>query len=110
MSATPTAIERSKTVLMAATIAAALALLALFATSGPAASKDTTNKQAAEPTVVLVHGAWADASGWSGVIGRLQKDGYTVLAPANPLRSLSGDAGYIAGVLGQIEGPIVLVG
>src|SRR4051812_4642411 len=111
MPATTTAIERSKIGLITATIAAALALLALFATNGAAASsKDTANKQAAKPTIVLVHGAWADASGWSGVIDRLQKDGYTVLAPANPLRNLSEDAAYIAGVLAQIEGPIVLVG
>jgi pimeloyl-ACP methyl ester carboxylesterase len=110
MSTTTTAIERSKTFLVVATIAAALALLAVFATNGAAASSRDANRQGAKPTIVLVHGAWADASGWSGVIDRLQKDGYTVLAPANPLRSLSGDAAYIAGVLARIQGPIVLVG
>ena len=65
---------------------------------------------AAKPTIVLVHGAFADGSSWTGVITRLQHDGYNVIAPANPLRSLSGDSSYIAGVLAQIPGPIVLVG
>ncbi|MBO3086045.1 alpha/beta fold hydrolase [Cellulomonas fengjieae] len=62
------------------------------------------------PTVVLVHGAFADASGWSGVISRLTAAGYQTYAPANPLRSLSGDAAYIRAFLATIEGPVVLVG
>jgi len=62
------------------------------------------------PTVVLVHGAFADASGWGGVISRLQADGIAVMAPANPLRSVSGDAAYIASVVNQIPGPVLLVG
>ena len=61
-------------------------------------------------TIVLVHGAWADSSSWDGEISRLRADGYPVVAPANPLRTLSGDAAYIAGVLKTIKGPIVLVG
>ncbi len=62
------------------------------------------------PTVVLVHGAFADASGWAGVISRLQAEGISVMAPANPLRSVSGDAAYIASVVTQIPGPVLLVG
>jgi len=62
------------------------------------------------PTVVLVHGAFADASGWAGVISRLQAEGIPVMAPANPLRSVSGDAAYIASVVNQIPGPVLLVG
>jgi pimeloyl-ACP methyl ester carboxylesterase len=62
------------------------------------------------PTVVLVHGAFADASGWAGVIGLLQAAGLTVMAPANPLRGVSSDAAYIASVVGQISGPVLLVG
>ena len=62
------------------------------------------------PTVVLVHGAFADGSSWAGVIERLQAGGQAVQAPANPLRSLSGDAAYIASVANQIGGPVVLVG
>lgn len=63
-----------------------------------------------KPTVVLVHGAWADSSSWSGVIPLLQRQGYPVLAPPNPLRSLSGDAAYLRDFLSTVSGPIVLVG
>jgi len=62
------------------------------------------------PTVVLVHGAFADASGWNGVIERLQAQGVKVMAPANPLRGIASDSAYIASVLGQIAGPVVAVG
>ena len=59
---------------------------------------------------MLVHGAWADSSSWSDVVRRLQRAGYTVDVPPNPLRSLPGDAAYIASYLQTIQGPIVLVG
>jgi pimeloyl-ACP methyl ester carboxylesterase len=75
----------------------------LFTSSAPAAPKT-------KPTVVLVHGAFADASGWSGVARRLQRRGYTVLAPANPLRGVSYDAAYLRSFLTSIQGPVVLVG
>lgn len=65
---------------------------------------------AASPTVVLVHGAFADAGSWAGVTAVLQAAGATVLAPANPLRSLTTDSAYIAGVISQIDGPVLLVG
>jgi pimeloyl-ACP methyl ester carboxylesterase len=58
---------------------------------------------------VLVHGDWADASSWNGVIERLQRQGYTVVAPPNPLRGPSSDAPYLASFLQTISGPIVLV-
>lgn len=61
-------------------------------------------------TVVLVHGAFADASGWSGVITRLLAEGVAVTAPANPLRGVTADADYIASVVNQIPGPVLLVG
>lgn len=63
-----------------------------------------------KPTIVLVHGAFADASGWNGVVERLERRGYAVMAPANPLRGLYNDSAYIASVLDSIKGPIVLVG
>ncbi|MFI1397503.1 alpha/beta fold hydrolase [Streptomyces sp. NPDC020681] len=63
-----------------------------------------------KPTVVLVHGAFADASSWNGVIKNLKRQGYPVIAPANPLRGLGSDADYVAGVLKTVEGPIVLAG
>ncbi|MET8951000.1 alpha/beta fold hydrolase [Streptomyces sp. NPDC004393] len=62
------------------------------------------------PTVVLVHGAFADAASWSGVISELQREGIAVVAPPNPLRGLASDAAYIASVASQIDGPVVLVG
>jgi pimeloyl-ACP methyl ester carboxylesterase len=62
------------------------------------------------PTVVLVHGAFADASSWNGVIKRLQAQGVPVTAPANPLRGVSADSAYTAGLLEQIPGPVVAVG
>src|SRR6478672_5793498 len=61
-------------------------------------------------TVVLVHGAFADASSWNGVIERLQAKGISVTAPANPLRGIAADSAYAAAVFGQIEGPVVAVG
>ncbi len=61
-------------------------------------------------TVVLVHGAFADASGWNDVCARLQAAGVQVTAPANPLRGISIDSAYIASVLGQIPGPVLAVG
>jgi pimeloyl-ACP methyl ester carboxylesterase len=64
----------------------------------------------AAPTVVLVHGAFADASSWNGVIERLQAKGVPVVAPANPLRGIAHDSAYTAAVFEQIEGPVLAVG
>ena len=63
-----------------------------------------------KPTIVLVHGAFADASSWNGVIERLQQQGYTVIAPANPLRGVAADSAYTASLLNQIDGPVLLTG
>lgn len=63
-----------------------------------------------KPTVVLVHGAFADASSWSGVITKLEKDGFPVIAVANPLRSVKSDADYVRRVVEGVDGPVVLVG
>ena len=63
-----------------------------------------------KPTIVLVHGAFADASSGNGVIERLQRQGYTVIAPANPLRGVAADSAYTASLLGQIDGPVLLAG
>jgi pimeloyl-ACP methyl ester carboxylesterase len=62
------------------------------------------------PTVVLVHGAFADAASWSGVVAELQGQGVPVIAPPNPLRGLASDAAYVASVAAQIDGPVILVG
>lgn len=63
-----------------------------------------------KPTVVLVHGAFADGSSWNGVVKRLKHEGYPVVAPANPLRGVSSDAAYLRAVLDSVDGPIVLAG
>jgi pimeloyl-ACP methyl ester carboxylesterase len=71
-----------------------------------------TNPQdgSSRPTVVLVHGAFADGSSWNGVIERLQAEGVRVTAPVNPLRGISHDSAYIKSFLEQIPGPVILVG
>ncbi|XVU21564.1 alpha/beta fold hydrolase [Actinoplanes sp. CA-054009] len=87
-----------------ALLGGALGATALAAFGAPASA------HAAKPTIVLVHGAFADASGWNDVIARLTADGYPVLAPANPLRAVGTDSAYLASVLASINGPIVLAG
>ena len=62
------------------------------------------------PTIVFVHGAWADASGWGASISALRERGFAASGFANPLRHLTGDAAYLAALLRTISGPIVLVG
>jgi pimeloyl-ACP methyl ester carboxylesterase len=97
--------------------AAALLSAAVFAASPaavaavrPAGLSGGVRSADGKPTVVLVHGAFADASSWNAVVERLQKDGYRVVAAANPLRGLATDSASVAGVLRSIHGPIVLVG
>jgi pimeloyl-ACP methyl ester carboxylesterase len=66
--------------------------------------------QSSQPTLVLVHGAFADASGFGGIIREASTWGYRVLAPPNPLRSLAGDAATVSAVVSAIDGPVVLIG
>ncbi len=91
-------------------IAAGILLTALAVVRPHGAIADDSRPGKTKPTVVLVHGAWADASSWRGVVERLQDDGYTVAAVPNPLRSLSGDAAYLAAYLHAHTGPVILVG
>src|SRR3989442_14396543 len=65
---------------------------------------------AVKPSVVLVHGAWADGSSWSRVVAHLQATGYTVYVPPNPLRGLASDPAYVANFLATISAPVILVG
>ncbi|MGK2869361.1 MAG: alpha/beta fold hydrolase [Mycobacterium sp.] len=62
------------------------------------------------PTVVLVHGAFADSSSWNGVVTSLEADGYPVISVANPLRGLASDADYVRSVVDSVPGPVVLAG
>jgi pimeloyl-ACP methyl ester carboxylesterase len=107
--------QLARVALAASLIAAAVVLPGSSAVaSGPeptAAQPVAAGRPSApKPTVVLVHGAFADASGWNDVTENLQRQGYPVYAPANPLRGLGSDADYIRAFLGTIGGPIVLVG
>ncbi|MFG2970340.1 alpha/beta fold hydrolase [Streptomyces sp. NPDC048288] len=99
-------VRTSLTVLAGATVAAGL----LVTTVAPASADKGASPQGPKPTVVLVHGAFADATSWNGVISMLRQDGYPVVAVANPLRSLSGDSAYLKDVLAGIDGPVVLAG
>jgi pimeloyl-ACP methyl ester carboxylesterase len=69
-----------------------------------------TNSDSGAPTVILVHGAFADASGWASVIERLVAAGVPVRAVVNPLRGVSADSAYVASVIRQIPGPVLAVG
>ncbi|MGW0858926.1 alpha/beta fold hydrolase [Streptomyces sp. NPDC002690] len=93
------------------TLTAGLALGA-FALSGTAsgAAKTTAAGHSVKPTIVLEHGAFADASSWNGVISALRADGYPVVAAANPLRGPASDAAALRTVLDHVEGPKILVG
>jgi pimeloyl-ACP methyl ester carboxylesterase len=76
-----------------------------FGPTGPESQAGSTTR----PTIVLVHGDWADASSWTGVIERLQDRGFTVVAPPNLLRGPAADSAYLASYLQTISGPVVLV-
>jgi pimeloyl-ACP methyl ester carboxylesterase len=95
----------------AVSLATVIALLALPATSvAGGGGYHPPKPPAAKPTIVLVHGAWADSGSWDAVTGRLQQAGYTVYVPPNPLRGLVSDTETIRDFIGTISGPIVLVG
>jgi pimeloyl-ACP methyl ester carboxylesterase len=111
-------------ILLALPAAAAVAALIAYSGSPAAAAAQGGNTESslvhrldtclpagqARPTVVLVHGAWADASSWSGEVATLQAAGYDVRAIANPLQDLTTDSEYVADYLKTITGPVVLVG
>jgi pimeloyl-ACP methyl ester carboxylesterase len=85
-------------------------MLIVFVAAAFAAAGSPAIAQTGKPTVVLVHGAFADTSSWNGVIAILEKDGFPVIAAANPLRSVKGDAQYVAGILASVKTPVILVG
>ncbi|MEU3511948.1 alpha/beta hydrolase [Streptomyces longwoodensis] len=105
----PAPLRRPRSILTVLTgVAVAGAVTA--ATIAPASAHQQTAAQQPKPTVVLVHGAFADSTSWNGVVKELRRDGYPVVAVANPLRSLSGDSAYLKDVLAGIDGPVVLAG
>ena len=104
---------RKAVVMAAAVLFAASAGSAAAAPSGSPGGGDRSGHVAAsgpKPTIVLVHGAWGDSSGFDAVIADLTAEGYPVVAVADPLRGLSSDSAYLRARLATISGPIVLVG
>jgi len=100
-------VRRSGRTLIVAAVLAVVALLIPLGLGG-LASADPSQGDGPHPTIVLVHGDWADGSSWRGVIERLQRRGFTVVAPPNPLRGPTSDAADLARFLQTIPGPIVL--
>jgi pimeloyl-ACP methyl ester carboxylesterase len=86
----------------------ALAAPATVASAAGGAAGSTSS--APKPTVVLVHGAWADGSSWNAVVSRLRHDGFPVRVPPNPLRGVVNDSTTVANFLATVPGPIILVG
>jgi pimeloyl-ACP methyl ester carboxylesterase len=93
-----------------ATVAAMLAAGTILAVTLAQTASARSTDAAAAPTVVLVHGAWEQASSWTVVAARLRDHGYPVVVPDNPLRTLAGDTASIVAILTRVAGPIVLVG
>ncbi|MEU9383111.1 alpha/beta hydrolase [Streptomyces sp. NPDC048279] len=87
------------------TVLAALTVVPAHAADGASAAPGGQ-----KPTVVLVHGAFADGSSWNAVVQRLQRDGYHVIAPPNTLRGIPQDSTYLNSLLKTVKGPVVLVG
>ncbi|MGW6062641.1 alpha/beta fold hydrolase [Streptomyces sp. NPDC055189] len=100
--------RRLLTALAAAALIVTGAVSAQATSQAPSRVSAQAEKKEPKPTVVLVHGAFADASGFNDTIARLQKDGFPVIAPANPLRDAADDAAYISSVVDSIDGPVIL--
>lgn len=92
-----------------ALLAGSAAVAASGMLGAPAAQAHAGLRGKPKPTVVLLHGSFADASGWNDVAGRLIGAGYPVIAPANPLRGVAADSAYLASILATLSGPLVLV-
>jgi pimeloyl-ACP methyl ester carboxylesterase len=105
-----TQLGRLRLIIAAVIVAIAGLVIPLSQIASAGTAKAAAAGDGPKPTIVLVHGAWADTSSWDGVIQRLQADGYTVYAPPNPLQGLAYDPAYLADFLHSISGPIVLVG
>jgi pimeloyl-ACP methyl ester carboxylesterase len=108
MTTAPNTNPRRRRPLAAGVVTLALAIVAVAGSA--LGSSHLAQATQTKPTIVLVHGGWADSSGWNTEVAALQRRGYPVIAPANPLRGLASDAAYVRSVLQTIDGPIVLVG
>ncbi len=87
-------------------------VLTFLLTSGAAAdsARERERNPGPKPTVVLVHGAFADASSWNAVVDGLRDRGFSVIAPADPLRGVQSDSAYAASILDTLTGPLILIG
>jgi pimeloyl-ACP methyl ester carboxylesterase len=104
--------RKSRLALTGAAVAALIAIpsgIAAASTTSPAHAAAASSTAAPKPTIVIEHGAWAGGSSFNGVVALLQRDGYTVDVPPNPLRGAS-DPAYLASYLASVTGPVVLVG
>jgi pimeloyl-ACP methyl ester carboxylesterase len=97
--------QRAGALILSLVVAVSGMLVTAGASGGAAHGADQPR-----PTVVLVHGAFADSSSWNGVVARLRRQGHPVIAAANPLRSLASDATYVSAVVHAVTGPVILVG
>jgi len=105
-----TNLSRRQVLASGAALAGSAALMATpFGADAAAATQAARPGPKVKPTIVLVHGGYADSSCWNGVIQELQQEGYTTIAGSNPLRGIPTDAPYIASLLDSISGPVVLV-
>ncbi len=98
-------------ILRTSAVAVMACLVGLTLASAASSSAQTTDRSPqAKPTIVLVHGAWADGSSWAAVTAKLQREGFTVRVAPNPLRGVESDARYLRDYLATVSGPVVLVG
>jgi pimeloyl-ACP methyl ester carboxylesterase len=107
-----TNVSRRQVLAAGAALAGSAAVMANPLGTGAAAAATAgggTAQPKAKPTIVLVHGGYADSSCWNGTIQVLQDKGYTTIAGSNPLRGIPTDAPYIGSLLDSISGPVVLV-
>ena len=95
---------------LARILALGLSTITLLATMATYALPASAASSAAKPTIVLVHGAFAESASWNGVVDRLLAKGYPVIAAATPLRGVRIDSAYVASIIDSIPGPVVLVG
>ncbi|MEV4509200.1 alpha/beta hydrolase [Dactylosporangium sp. NPDC049525] len=104
-------VSRRQVLATGAALAGSAALLTPLGAQSASAATPQADRPGAKtkPTIVLVHGGYADSSCWNGVIPKLQRAGYTTIAASNPLRGIPTDAPYIGSLLASISGPVVLV-
>jgi pimeloyl-ACP methyl ester carboxylesterase len=103
--------RRIRTILRTLAVTATAGVVGLTMISAAATSAGASaHRPGPKPTIVLVHGAWADGSSWAAVTAKLQRAGFSIDVPPNPLRGPASDARYLSDYLGTLTGPVVLVG